>query len=566
MTAPTRHHSTDNRKETGQFLKKQKAASGRFLSLAIGSGFINGIFLIAQAWLLSSIVKDAVFNEVKLEQLWPRLFAMLGIFVVRGILAWLSEIFAFSAAARVKQHLREALYMRFHKIGPHDLAREETGALINSWVEGVDSMHDYYARYFPAMALTVMIPLAILIFIFPADLLSAVIMIVTAPLIPVFMILIGKGTEKLNQKQWRKLSYLSSHFLDVIQGMTTLKLFDASKREAVLVHKISDEYRLETMKVLRVAFLSSFTLEFFSTVSIALIAVTIGFRLMWGDMDFRHGFFVLLLAPEFYLPLRRMGVFYHARLQAIGAAEKMIPLLSGNEDQETKNQSLQLPVKAPHIVFENVSFAYGDRQILDKINFEILPALSTGLTGITGAGKTTIMAMLLGFIQPQQGRILIDGVNLDEIDLDFYRHNLGWVPQSPNLLSGTVKENILLGSPSASSEWFETICQDLKIDEFISKLPLGYETILGEKGFGLSGGQIQRIALARALIRNAHLLLLDEPTASLDTVTENMIDKALLDLGQGKTRFVIAHRSKTIAAMDRLYHLDNGQITQMRTA
>ena len=563
MTATRRHHSTDNRKETGQFLKKQKAASGRFLSLAIGSGFVNGLFLIAQAWLLSSIVNDAVFNDVKLDKLWPRLGMMLGIFVIRGLLAWLSEIFAFSAAARVKQHLRQALYTRFHEIGPHNLAREETGALINTWVEGVDSMHDYYARYFPAMSLTVMIPLAILIFIFPSDLLSAIIMIVTAPLIQFFMILIGKGTEKLNQKQWRKLSYLSSHFLDVVQGMTTLKLFDASKREAALVRKISEEYRLETMKVLRVAFLSSFTLEFFSTVSIALIAVTIGFRLMWGDMDFRHGFFVLLLAPEFYLPLRRMGVFYHARLQAIGAAENMMRLLSGTS--ETPIARMIQPQKTvPHIVFENVSFAYGDRQILRGIDFEILPGQSTGLIGVTGTGKSTIMAMLLGFIRPQQGRILVDGVDLNEIDLESYRRNLGWVPQSPNLLSGSVRENILLGSPDASPELFAMICRELQVDEFIAVLPDGYETLLGEKGFGLSGGQIQRIALARAMIREVNFLLLDEPTASLDPLTEQMIDKTLLELGGKKTRFVIAHRAATISAMDHLYHLENGQITQVK--
>lgn len=560
MTSTSRHQTASNKKETARFLKTQKAASGRFLSLAVGSGFANGSFLIAQSWVLSDTVNKAIFKNIPIEKLWPGLLGLLGIFAVRAVLAWLSERFAFSAAALVKKHLRRMLYTQFNKIGPKKLASEETGALINTWIEGVDSMHDYYARYFPAMTLTVMIPLAILVFIYPVDLLSAIILTITAPLIPMFMILIGLGTEKLNQKQWRKLSYLSSHFLDVVQGMTTLKLFNASKREAALVKRLSEEYRLETMKVLRVAFLSSLTLEFFSTISIALVAVLIGFRLMWGDIDFQRGFFVLLLAPEFYLPLRRMGVFYHARLQAVGASEHMLHVLSHKTD-EHQHGTLQPEIHTPHIEFKDVSFEYDTRSILNNISFEILPGQSTGLVGVTGAGKSTIMAMLLGFITPQQGSILIDGVDLKNIDLAHYRQHLGWVPQSPNLMTGSIRENILLSNPQADEEDMLALCRALQIDEFVSALPLGYDTMLGEKGLGLSGGQIQRIALARALIRETSFILMDEPTASLDHETETAIDKALLDIGHGKTRFVIAHRASTIENMDHVYRLENGQVT-----
>jgi ATP-binding cassette, subfamily C, bacterial CydD len=564
MTANSRHQPIYNKKETARFLKDQKAASGRFLSLAVGSGFLTGSMLIAQAWILSDTVNKAVFKNIPLEKLWPGLCAMLGIFIVRAGLTWLSEIFAFKAAANVKKHLRRLLYDRFDVMGPKGLAQEEAGSLINTWLEGVDSMHDYYARYFPAMSLTVMVPLAILVFIYPVDLLSAIIMTVTAPAIPFFMILIGLGTEKLNQKQWRKLSYLSGYFLNIIQGMTTLKLFNASKREAEMVRKISEDYRVETMKVLRVAFLSSLTLEFFATLSIALIAVTIGFRLMWADLDFKRGFFILLLAPEFYLPLRRMGVFYHARLQAIGASETMIRVLKSDPVSVPQQNTLKSNLSVPHIIFKNVTFGYTDKKIIDDVSFEILPGMATGLVGETGSGKTTLMALLLGFLQPQQGTILINGTDLKEIDLEDYHRQLGWVPQSPTLLQGSVRDNILLGNPHAPDQELYPLCNALRISEFVQGLPQGYDTLLGEKGLGLSGGQVQRIALARAFIRKTNFLLMDEPTASLDHLTESIIDQALMEIGAAKTRFVIAHRQATIQAMDVLYRIENGKVMKVK--
>lgn len=557
-----RHHNSPRKKEILRFLKNQKAASGRFLSFAVASGFANGGCLILQAWLLSDIVNKAVFDRQDLEVLWPGLLGLMAVFVLRAVLHWLSEYFAFSAAALVKKSLRQQLSRKFQEMGPHLLAGEETGGLINTWLDGVDAMHDYYARYFPAMTLMVMVPVAILIFIYPVDLLSAAIMTVTAPLIPLFMILIGMGTEKLNQKQWRKLTYLSGYFLDIIQGMTTLKLFNASRREARVVRQISDDYRVETMKVLRVAFLSSMTLEFFATVGIALVAVTIGFRLMWGMLDFKRGFFVLLLAPEFYLPLRRMGVFYHARLQAIGAAEKMTEIFSKSGAQHKYGGHILSGNTPPHIQFQDVSFAHGDRVILQKASFDILPGRLTGLVGRTGAGKSTIMAMILGFIAPQSGRILVNGLDLQTIDIDSWRETIGWVPQSPQMLKATIRDNILFSGQDVPPN-FKTLMHDLRIDEFVDSMPLGYDTYLGERGSGLSGGQIQRLALARALSRDrVTSLLLDEPASGLDSVTENVIGKVLGHYAAGKTCFVIAHRDSTINALQDVYCLENGIVTK----
>ncbi|CAG0910607.1 unnamed protein product, partial [Cyprideis torosa] len=300
-----------------EFLKTLKSDAGRYLSLAIGMGVLAGFLLIAQAWYLAQTVNAVIFEEAGLGDVKSWLIAMLAIFLLRAILIWLSEQVAFKAAANIKLNLRDRLYAHLQALGPVYLRGERAGDIANSLSDGIEALEAYFARYLPAMSLMAWVPLSIVVFVFPMDWLSGVIMLVTAPLIPLFMILIGMGAEKMNQKQWRQLARMSAHFLDMIRGLTTLKLFNASRREADTVAQMSESYRQDTMKVLRVAFLSSLTLEFFATISIAIIAVLIGFRLFWGELTFLPGFFVLLLAPEFYLPLRNMGTHYHARMEAI---------------------------------------------------------------------------------------------------------------------------------------------------------------------------------------------------------------------------------------------------------
>ncbi|OQX06249.1 MAG: thiol reductant ABC exporter subunit CydD, partial [Thiothrix lacustris] len=516
-------------------LKGWKTHSGFWLKAAVAIGLTSGLLLIAQAWLLANVVNAVVFAQAALADVMPSLWGLLALFLLRSGLAWASEQAAFHAAVQVKLAIRTQLYQKVQQLGPAWLTGERSGDLLNTLSDGVEALEAYYARYIPAMSLMALVPLAIVVFVCANDWLSAVVMLVTAPLIPLFMILIGKGTEKRNQQQWQQLARMSAHFLDVIQGLTTLKLFNASRREAQVVAQISDQYRQSTMSVLRVAFLSSFALEFFATVSIAIVAVLIGFRLFWGEMDFLYGFFVLLLAPEFYLPLRNMGTQYHARMAAIGAAEKMVGMLNapnsphpnlppqGGKEQDARPSSVLLPSPLAGeglgmggvfgVTISNISFTYPDaRTALSNLSLDIHPNETLAIVGASGAGKTTLINLLMGFLQPQSGQILIGTTPLTNISPDVWRKQLAWLPQKPQLFPGTVADNIRLGNPSATLAQVQAAAEQAYAAEFIVKLPHGYDTLIGEAGQGLSGGQVQRIALARAFLKDAPLVILDEAT------------------------------------------------------
>ena len=427
----------------------------------------------------------------------------------------------------------------------------------------MEALESYYARYLPAIALMALVPLSILAMVLPRDWVSLLVMLLTAPLIPFFMILIGKGAERRNQRQWRQLTRMSAHFLDVIQGLTSLKLFNASRREAAVVARISDDYRQTTMSVLRVAFLSSFALEFFSTISIAVVAVLIGFRLYWGEMSFYDGFFVLLLAPEFYLPLRNMGTHYHARMEAIGAAEGMVELLE-TALPERPRVWRSLGGEGPFpLVFDHVRFSYPDgRQALDHLCFEIGAGERLALIGPSGAGKSTAIALLLGFLHPVGGRILVAGSGLDRIDPRQWRQRLAWVPQHPRLFHGTLLDNIRLGDQAADQAAVEAAAEKAGAAGFIEALPEGYLTRVGDRGAGLSGGQIQRIALARAFLKDAPLVIMDEATAGLDLESERQIQQALDQLARERTLLMVAHRLNTVRRVDRILVLEAGRLVE----
>lgn len=547
-------------------LKSWKIHSGHWLTSAVVIGLFSGLLLIVQAWLLAKTVNAIVFDQKTFTDALPWIWGMLALFLVRAGLSWASEQAAFHAASRVKLALREKLYDHIRKLGPSWLSGERTGDVVNTLSDGVEALEAYYARYIPAMSLMVFVPLAILVFVFPNDWISGLVMLFTAPLIPFFMILIGKGTEKRNQKQWKELARMSAHFLDVIQGLTTLKLFNASCREAKMIASISDKYRLGAMSVLRIAFLSSFVLEFFSTVSIAIVAVLIGFRLFYGEMDFFHGFFVLLLAPEFYLPLRNMGTQYHARMEAIGAAERMIEILNTEpvEVGNTHGAITDLPDLNHSIIrFDHIVFNYPDgRTALKDFNLEIEPGETLALVGASGSGKTTAINLLLGFIQPQSGKILINNTPLSDIASKAWWKQLVWLPQKPQLFTGSIADNIKLGQTQANKRAVIEAARLAHAAEFIDSLPDGYDTIIGESGHGLSGGQLQRIALARAFLKNAPLVILDEATANLDMQSEALVQAGIQQLTRGRTVIMIAHRLRTVQEADRIAVVDNCRITE----
>ncbi|HEX9803568.1 MAG TPA: thiol reductant ABC exporter subunit CydD, partial [Gammaproteobacteria bacterium] len=476
---------------------------------------------------------------------------------------WGAAQVAFSAAARVKLALRERLYRRMQALGPVYLQGERSGELSGLLVDGVEKLEAYYASYLPQMALVALVPLAILAFVFPLDWISGLVMVLTAPVIPLFMILIGKGAERLNRKQWRELARMSAHFLDVIQGLTTLKLFNASRREAQVIAAISDAHRRSTMGVLRVAFLSSLVLEFFATVSIAVVAVLIGFRLLWGDMSFLHGFFVLLLAPEFYLPLRQMGTHYHARMEAIAAAERIVEVLE-TAVPVAPAEPVAVPAPGPFAIrFENVTFDYpGGRTALAGTAFRVAPGERVALVGPSGSGKSTTVNLLLGFLRPSAGRVLINELDLSQMAHADWLRQVAWVPQRPRLFHGTVLDNIRLGRPEAEMTAVIEAARQAHAEEFIERLPQGYDTPIGEGGQGLSGGQIQRLALARAFLEDAPLVVLDEPTASLDPESEALVQAAIERLAAGRTLLVVAHRLATVRRADRIVVLEQGRVAE----
>lgn len=547
-------------RSTKEFLNHQKHAAGRYLSIASGASLAGGVILIGQAWCLARAVDGIIFKEQDLKTIFPWLGGVLVCAILRAVLGFMSERWAFRGAAKIRTSLRESIMTQLIAQGPVGSARHQPGDLANLWVEGVDALQAYYARYLPAMGLIVFLPLAILVFTYPVDWVSGLIMTVTAPLIPFFMIMIGKGTEKLNRKQWKRLSYMSGYFLDKLQGLTTLKLFNASRREIAMIETISEDYRLETMAVLRVAFLSSLMLEFLATISIALVAVLIGFRLLWGEIDFLRGFFVLLLAPEFYLPLRRMGVLYHAKMEAMAAAERIAALLvkTGPPPAGTGQAVPDGPLT---ITFENVTFSYDNlTPVLQGVGFTVRPGHKMALTGPSGSGKSTIMSLLLGFIKPDQGRITVNGMDLNEIDPVAWRQALSWVPQKPHLFNVSLLDNLRLGSEAVPFEEVQRTAMAFYVDEIAATLPGGYGGMVGENGLRLSGGQIQRISLMRAFLRQPRLFLLDEPTASLDRVTETSIQTAIDGFGKDCSVLTIAHRLHTVQAMDEIIVLEQGRV------
>lgn len=582
------------------WLKSHRPIAGKALTRTIGLGVVQGLLAIAQAWLLALILNAVIFEDAGLTDVGLLMGWLLGLFILRGWTVWFGERAAFEAAAAVRNALRDRIYRQLQRLGPGYLANERSGVLVEILTKGIDDLEGYYARFLPAMTLTMILPVIILVVVFPADWVAGVVMLVTAPLIPLFMIIIGSNAQSKNQRQWKELTRMSAHFLDVIQGLTTLKLFGASRREADEVARISNAYRSSTMQVLRVAFLSSAVLEFFAAIGIAIIAVFVGFRLYglvmpmpgWmtalPQITYLQGLFILMLAPEFYAPLRNMGAQYHARMGAAAAAEQMVRVLEAEPPFQSRSQpsSLQLsqpssepgtdqalpapvPLRASRpfgLRFDDVHFSYEEgRDALRGMVFEIPAGARVALVGSSGAGKTTVINLLLGFLSPTAGQILIGDQRLADIDLEDWRSHLAWVPQQPRLFTGTIGDNIRLGRPQADLDAVRAAARRARAADFIEALPGGYDSLVGERGAGLSGGQIQRIALARAFLRDAPLVILDEATANLDPESERLVQEGIEDLARGRTLLVVAHRLATVRRADRILVLDGGRVAESGT-
>lgn len=553
-------HKNLHKKPAIKWLDDIAKVSRLYLALAITSGSLNGILLLLQAWLLAHIVSRILFAHTAPAQLSFQLLALTGIFLLRGLLAWSRSRSAFKAGLKIKTWVRALLLKHIRALGPAWVTRQQPGALANVLVDGVETLQNYYSSYIPQTWLSIIVPLSIAIAIFPIDWLSGLILAGTAPLIPVFMILIGKGADTLNRQQWSRLTRMSANFHETLSGLATLKAFGASKAEEKVVGRLSEDYRKSTVSVLRVAFLSSLALEFLTTISIAMVAVLIGFRLFWGELKFADGLTVLLLAPEFYMPLRKLGQAYHSRLAAVASAEDMVKILKTRPPVRTGRHPFAAK-GAFTISLESVSFGYSATQeILHDVSLTLEAGKQTALVGPSGAGKSTLIYLLLGFSVPTSGQIKVDGIPLSSLRLEDWKDHLTWIPQRPHLFSGTVADNISLGRKTATRREIIKAAAQAQADQFIRALPQGYDTKLSESRTELSGGEIQRLAIARAFLRQTPFIVLDEPTASLDLESEAAVAIAIAELSAGKTVLTVAHRIQTVHHADHIIVLSNGRI------
>ncbi|MGF0174796.1 thiol reductant ABC exporter subunit CydD [Streptomyces sp. Marseille-Q5077] len=533
-------------------LLRYARATRLFLIAVVGLGAVGAVLVIAQAMLIAEAVVGAFQHGMSAAELRTPLLLLVAVAVGRAVVAWLTELAAHRASAAVKSELRGRLLERATELGPDWLSGQRTGSLVALATRGVDALDDYFSRYLPQLGLAVVVPIAVLARIVTEDWVSAAIIVGTLPLIPIFMMLIGWATQSRMDRQWRMLSRLSGHFLDVVAGLPTLKVFGRAKAQAESIRRITDEYRRATMRTLRIAFISSFALELLSTLSVALVAVTIGMRLVHGDMHLYDGLVILVLAPEAYLPLRQVGAQYHAAAEGLSAAEEIFEVL---ETPAPASGSAAVPTGA--VSFEGVSVRYSGRSsdAVSDVSFAVEPGETVALVGPSGAGKSTLLNALLGFVRPTEGRILVGGADLAELDLEGWRSRIAWVPQRPHLYAGTIAENVRLARPEANDADVRQALGHAGALEFVDALPLGVDTVLGEDGVGLSAGQRQRLALARAFLADRPVLLLDEPTAALDGATEAEVVEAVRRLAVGRTVLLVVHRPALLGVADRVVRL-----------
>lgn len=550
------------------WLRQQSKLAKRWLYIAVGLGLISTLLLLVQTALLSTIIYQVIIEHRDKGELILQFIGVALLIPARALCAWGREMAGFRCGKEIRIYIRQLILDKLTELGPAYIKGKPAGAWATLTLEQVENMHDFFARYLPQMSLSVLVPFIILIVVFPINWAAGLIFLITAPLVPFFMALVGIKAADASRKNFKALQRLSGHFYDRLQSMTTIRLFDRANAETELMRGASEVFRIKTMDVLRIAFLSSAVLEFFTSISIAITAVYFGFSFV-GELDFGYygtpvtlftGLFVLILAPEFYQPLRDLGTFYHAKQQAVGAAESIVEFLnidvskvkSGEMDLD-HSQGVTIEADALSVLSpEGI-------QLVGPISFLIRNGETTALVGPSGAGKTSLINAILGFM-PYQGSLKINGIELKELNHDHWRQSISWVGQNPLLLHGSIRDNVTLGKHDISEQAIDQVLQRSFAAEFVDEHGLDYQ--ITDRSGGLSVGQAQRIALARAMLQNGNFWLLDEPTASLDARSEQLVTQGLKQQINHKTALLVTHQLQPLHNVAHILVLNQGQIVQ----
>ena len=540
----------------------QRAREARTaLALDAVLGLAAALLVLGQAVLLADVAARS-FDGASLHDVLVPLALLGAVVCARATAAWGFEVVGRRAAGRILSRLRLSLVERRLRAEPAALDGAESSELATLAVTGVDALEATFARYLPQVVLAVVVPLAVLALVASIDLTSAGIMLLTLPLVPVFMWLVGRYAEHRARERWEALTIFAHHFADVVRGLPTLRAFNRAHAQAEQIDLVTDRYRVTTMGTLRAAFLSGTVLELAATIGVALVAVTVGVRLVDGGLGFRAGLTVLVLAPELYLPLRNLAAQFHASADGAAVAGRLLDLTEPSPPPALARGRREAPdLRTAPIRLERISFRYPGRlsPALDDVDLELAAGETVALVGPSGAGKSTIASLLLGLLEPTAGAVLADGIELATVEPGTWRRQLAWLPQRPTLLRGTVAENIRLGDPAASFERVRAVAALAGADGFVEALPEGYETVVGDGGRPLSAGQARRLALARAFLVEAPLLILDEPTAHLDPESADRVAAAIDGFRGRCTTLLISHRSELAAHCDRIVRIEDGR-------